>query len=248
MKIVHIGYPKTGTKYLQDCVFPYIKGVKYMGYWASMETLRPIFEGSTPDFISSDIKIIPNALYSSERLVGMPMTGILNYEIAQRLRDVGFDKVIMVIRNHDTMIESLYRQYIQQGGVQKAKDFIRDTDIFRKSYLDYDGLIEVYIKIFGEDNVLILNYEDLLLFPEYVMEKMRLFCGSEEIDFKCGKRNVSLSYWSIKLLRIINHFTYNHYRKSNLISNRISTWKFRRLLGWIDSITRVLPKRKFYKS
>jgi hypothetical protein len=54
----------------------------------------------------------------------------------------------------------------------------------------------------------------------------------------------------MKLLRIINHFTNNYYRPSNLISNKITTWKFRSLLQKkIDPliISRIVPDKPLIK-
>lgn len=247
MNIVHVGYPKTGTKFLQNCVFPYMDGVEYVGYWESMKTLRPVFSDTTLEFNPSKVKIRPG-LYSSERLVGEMGLGTYNYEIAQRLKDIGFDRVIIVVRGHGGMAESTYRQYVAQGGTMSAKDYFSDPDLFRWSYLDYRKLILRYCGVFGDSGVLVLFHEDILERPGDVAEQIREFCGAKSINHSYEKHNVSLSYWSTKLLRIINHFTYNHYRRSNLLSNRITTWKFRWLLTKIDPLVRrLLPERKFYK-
>ena len=247
MKIVHIGYPKTGTKYLQNYVFPHISGINYVDYWDSMAQLEDVFMGTT---FEHKCRRGPtpkeNSLYTSERLVGTPATGVLNYEIALRLKDIGFDRAIIVIRRQDTMIESLYRQFVQQGSVLTAREFINDSEAFRWMYLDYYNLVDRYVQVFGCENVLVIPHEKLSRDPVGVSRRIGEFCGGEVENIEDTRRNVSLSYISIKLLRIINHFTWNTFRRSQIISDHITTWKARQVLIFFDPLLRRLSKKKFF--
>ncbi len=255
MSIVHVGYHKTGTTFLQNEVFPYIEGVNYVNFNECAIKFKKIYSSTTLEFKSyntEEFEISHGDLYSFEDLIGEMGLGTYNYEIANRLKAVGFKKIIVTIRRQDKIIESIYRQYIQRGGVLTATKYIENQDFFRWSYLNYYDLIEHYSDIFGEENVLIFTQEELRESLSTVLKKLKTFCGaSKQIKLKSPlkKSNKSLSYCSIKLLRIINHSTYNVYKRSNLISNKITTWKFRRVLQNIVDpylFSKMFSKRKFY--
>ncbi len=234
--IVHIGYHKTGTTFLQKNVFPKIRGLKYYNYETCAKYFKPLVSQTTLEFDAKPfIEQLDNsekALYSYEALVGKMGIGTYNVEIAQRLADIGFKKIVVSIKNQGQMLESIYRQYIQQGGVLKPNDFFEEKySLFRWSYLDYHSLIAQYVKLFGKENVLVFLQEELKTNQTVVIKQLCDFLEVEQIkEVPTLTTNRSLSSTSIKLLRIINHFTFNHYRPSNLLSNKITTWKFRNVL------------------
>lgn len=236
--IIHIGYHKTGTTFLQRSVFPNIKGITYYDYAFSKKLFTGLAKKPTLEFNSDQFKTDldnNNSLYSFEALVGEMGIGTYNFEIANRLKEVGFKKVIISIRNQLSMLESLYRQYIQVGGVVKPKFYFDETNgLFRFNYCDYYKLIEYYKELFCKENVHIIIQEELIEKKQETLKKLLDFIGYnleiEENSIKRNRSNYSLSRLSIKLLRVINHFTYNYYRPSNLLSKRISTHNIRFLL------------------
>ncbi len=251
--IVHIGYHKTGTTFLQQHVFPNMEGMQYYDYHTCVKLFKGIYIGTSLEFNEDEFAAMDksvNALYSQERLVGDMGTGLYNYEIANRLKRIGVNKIIITIRRQAEMVESIYRQRINQGGVLRPEKFIKDSDYFRWSYLDYTPLIQHYVELFGIENVLIIPQEEMRADMDLVLNKLASFCHAGKINYTDDKRsNVSLSYWSIKLLRIINHFTYNYYRRNNLISNKISTLRFRGILQkTLDKyiFLKFFKRRKFY--
>jgi len=252
--IVHIGYHKTGTSFLQQHVFPNMQGINYYDYAYCTQLFAPLLQQNTLQFNANiwakKLHQNPNTLYSFESLVGNMGTGLYNVEIAYRLKAMGFTKIIISIRNQQKMLESLYRQYIQQGGVVKSKAFFDEKmGLFNWHYCDYYPLICKYVQLFGKQNVHILSQESLRNEASIVIQNLVQFTGAKGITpNKAQKANNSLSSTSIHLLRIINHFTYNYYRPSNLLSNKISTWKFRYLLQqWIDPfvVAKLFRNRPF---
>jgi len=132
--IIHIGYPKTGTTFLQKNVFPFIKGIEFVTYEECRKIFKSLYSSTSLEFDEAMIKafqIQKGQLYSLERLTGEMRTGTYNAEIAHGLKKLGFRKVIITIRRQDKIIESIYRQYIQQGGVLKSKNFIAESEYFR---------------------------------------------------------------------------------------------------------------------
>lgn len=246
-RIVHIGYPKTATSFLQSDVFPYFKDIGYFDFYQSREIFQDLQKQSTLHYTGDSIKKHvaqnPNSLYSYEWLVGYPAKGYFNYEIAHRLKDAGFDKIIIGIRDKWAMIESMYRQYVHHGGVMRMKHYL--NDYFDMSYLDYDKLIELYKELFGKENVLVYKHEDLKSDYDGVVRALTEFVGAELTESLPSRtRHKSLCSTSIKILRLINHCTYNRYRPSHLISKRITTWKFKRLLEIMDPFIRKIFKDK----
>lgn len=254
--IVHIGYHKTGTTFLQNNVFPRLEGLEYVSYAECRQLFAAVYSDTTLEFdpeVHTQFTGAGHTLYSLERLVGDMGIGDYNYEIAGRLRALGFRKVIVTIRRQDKMTESIYRQYVQQGGVQKAGAYFADRDYFRWSYLEYDKLLARYVDLFGRENMLVLPQEFLRKDAPGAIKLLADFCGATgyQSPNRYKRPNSSLSYRSIQLLRVINHFTYNHYRRSHLVSRRITTWKFRHLLeAYLDPylIRRLFGARKFVSS
>lgn len=242
--IAHIGYHKTGTTFLQNNIYPYIKGVDFIGYNACDLIFKDLINKSPNDYdtrktmalIEDSIHIDQVQLFSLEGLVGSLFygRGANNHIIADRLKDLGFAKIIISIRNQHKLLESIYVQYIQEGGVAKSGHFFdAQNKIFDWGYADYYTLIQYYFDLFGKENVLVLLQEELRANEKESVDKVLSFIGD---GFKLGERqkhrhaNKSLSRISVKLLRLINHFTYNVHKPSQMISKRISTWKFRFVL------------------
>jgi len=246
--IAHIGYHKTGTTFLQNFFFPYLSDVSYVPYKASNKIFEPLIFCSSLNFSPSTFhenmnKVLAEnsinsqqepLLFSYEGLVGQMGQGMNNKEIADRLKIVGFTKIIISIRNQVKLIDSVYKQYIQQGGVAKVNTFFDPHyRLFHYGYCDYLPLIKYYQEIFGTENVMVFLQEDLKKEQDTVYQQLCQFMQVTMGDLpKPKKTNVSLSRLSINLLRILNRFTYNYYSPSHLISKGISTWNIRGYLQY----------------
>ena len=71
--------------------------------------------------------------------------------------------------------------------------------------LDYDLLKKHLFQIFGKDNVLILEYEDLKQNAKEFVEKISSFIGVKAPSFTFKKHNVSVGEKQLKLGRLLNH-------------------------------------------
>ncbi|MEP0986900.1 sulfotransferase domain-containing protein [Ekhidna sp.] len=239
-RIVHIGYPKTGSTFLQLEVFPSIPGINYVDYRTCVKLFSDLIYLDDLDYDSgkaalnfAELNGVKPTLYSQEALSGPPFTfkGLNRSSIPVRLKDIGFNKIIVTIRNQIDIIDSLYRQYIYQGGVMKFADFI-DLDrkwnhqlrAFNLDYLKFDSLIKCYQEEFGKSNVLILPLELLKEDQTLFLTKLCRFLNVDDLNVDLlGRSNESLSNLSTNILRIINHFTFNSQRPNQLITNRINT-------------------------
>jgi hypothetical protein len=245
-KIIHIGFPKTATTFLQKSVFPRIETFNFIDFKNCAKIFEEVVYLDDLDYEveSTKEKLAPfltdkPTLASLESLVGAPFTfkGLNRSRIPARLQELGFNKVIITIRNQTEIIDSLYRQYIYQGGVLRFKDFLNEDQKwnhylrpFNFDYLKYDKLISLYQNLFGQENVLILPQELLKVDSVKYLKELSVFMGCKEgLANSVRAKNESLSNLSTNILRIINHFTFNSQRPNNLLWNGISTKPIKKL-------------------
>lgn len=181
--LVHIGYHKTGTTWLQQTLF----GDARAGFcvpWSAgrAEAVARFVVPDLPRFdpvrarsaLASGLEwadargLVP--VLSHERLSGQPLRGIQDgYETAARLHAALPEaRVLICVREQRSMLRSLYRQFVKRGGRESIEEFIGDgssvpgfTPVFRLGHLDYDLMIDRYQSLFGEDRVLVLPFEEL---------------------------------------------------------------------------------------
>ena len=209
--IIHIGYPKTGTTYLQKNIYPHLQGIKFYDYKIADDLFYELIYLDDLDYDGDKEKekfrplldSTENSLFSFESLTGAPFIykGANRSLIPSRLKNLGFEKVIITIRNQVDIIDSLYRQYVVQGGVMKFKDFL-DIDQkwklsvrpFHTGYLNYDKLASRCIEVFGKENVLILQQENFRGEFDEIRKKLIHFTGSTGfVPGKPDRSNESLT-------------------------------------------------------
>jgi hypothetical protein len=231
--LIHIGYHKTGTSWLQGSVFPNaeagfsrVGGVRYFfgvnPFDFEPETVRKIFERKIKRTQSQGL--VP--VVSSERLSGNPHYGGYDSKIiADRLAAVFPNaRVLVVIREQTSMLVSIYKQYILRGGaasfwqyvtppppsfrqhVIQTPDRSARLPVFRFDYLEYHRLIGYYQHLFGPTNVLVLPYELLRTQPKTFLERIGGFVGAPAIRAEFQWMNVSPSALALSLKRQANRY------------------------------------------
>jgi len=250
--ICHIGFPKTGTTFLQKNVFPNISDINYIDRTEIKHLSYALIEKDDSyydnDKIKADLTKMHDSgstmLISDEALTGHHMkTEFPNRsQIARRLKAVGVSKIIISIRNQVDVLESTYKQYIKSGGVLKVSNFFDlddnpSTHLYI-NYFNYEKIIQLYSEVFGIENILVIQFEKMFKNKTEFNNRLADFLQLESIDLTDALNlpavNDSLSNFSTKLLRVINHFTYNTFRPSSLIHRRLSTSLFYKILKRID--------------
>lgn len=195
--LIHIGYHKTATSWLQDIYFP---AHPELADWPQKSKLRRMLiephsldfdpvavrEKLTP-FISEAAREKKRPLLSAEGLCGSPHNGgVLNKELADRLHALFPDaKILAVIRRQPEMIASAYRQYIRAGGVCQFDDYVNPPvkdaklPLFRLENYMYHKLLKYYAELFGHENVGVLIYEEFCQEPETFLNKL---CAHFEVS------------------------------------------------------------------
>jgi len=242
--IIHVGYPKCGSTFIQKNVFPNLTKNKYFDVDITRNLLKGLIEDDDIDYIKP---IIKKGLYTSENLltIGNPQVNIRT-RTANRLKEAGFKKVIICIRNQKTIIDSLYRQVIQDGASISFKLYLKNYLIL--NFLDYKKSIELYHNIFGKENVKIIMVETLK--DKNTIDNLSKFIGEKIIIKSKKKKNESLSNFSLALLKILNHFISSRYRPSILIPKKLTSWKVKQILLLFDKLgfvrTNYIDKRKMH--
>lgn len=227
MVLVHIGYPKTATSFLQHNVFEADPQLLSM----SRRSIRDHFlEPGGLDFDSGRTKSWLNQcrceardtrrqlVLSDEGLSGSIYTGgsggYVTKEVATRIQQVVPDAhVLIVIRNQLDLIESAYRQYVRRGGTLTFIKYLTDRGTnyklpgFRFRHLDYHALVELYRSLFFPDRVHVMTYEALREDPDRFLKDLALVLGVQALSSRSSTpSNVSSSATSVVLARLTNHF------------------------------------------
>jgi hypothetical protein len=223
--LIHIGYHKTGTTWLQTGIFQDEK-TGFAAPWHSKQIRDHLVFPTQFEFSPQQTReaflpglqkawersIIP--VLSDERLSGSPPSG--GYDsalIAERLEKVFPEAcILIVIREQQSAIYSIYQQYVRDGGSASLKSYLTprnpaEIPQFRFSHLEYHHLIQHYFKLYGPSNVLVLPYEWLSKDSTKFVSKITEFCGYNGIEgFSYGNRYPSFNALTIALKCWANRF------------------------------------------
>lgn len=184
---IHVGLHKCASTYLQRVALnlhPEInlsrrdhKGLfeDFREYSFYFDRERWLSEVSTTEITAAKMTAKRN-VFSSEGLSGSLYTGSGARSNFDRLHDQFPNlKIVLVLRNPYSYIYSAWNQYVQQGGRLRLRHFLtaaaspawsgyRHSNIFRR--VCYDRMVEYLLRLFGDDALLVLFFEDLRLDPE----------------------------------------------------------------------------------
>jgi hypothetical protein len=182
--LLHIGYHKTGTTWLQHRVFnagsfgmPVSPNRLFMDF-VSMHSFAHPDPATTAALRSGCAAIAADGrqpVLSQERLSGSPHSGGHDSRlIADRLKTAfSAARVLIVIREQRQIIRSNFLQYVTVGGplpfekyTQPARRGWKRLPTFRFDFFEYHHLIAYYHQLFSPEAVLVLPYEQLRADPE----------------------------------------------------------------------------------
>jgi len=226
--IIHVGYGRTATTYLQNKIFPNIEGIKYLGktnqyypdWLIDLNYLDDIQFYKKIRDIKLNIQSDKQTLISSEAFT---QTGGIYRQMERVKSVVEHAKIIIVIRRPVDLIVSKYRYLVEKGylkgGLSSNIDFSsRPYDLVRrpKIYLEdynYPLIISHIRSIFGDLNVLVLKYESLVSDRDDFLDLILNFTGGSLLKDCISHDSVnasSSSYGQISsstIGSIENHFS-----------------------------------------
>lgn len=222
-QLIHIGYPKTATKWFQNNLFPNVKNYTYIHH---NTVKRTIIEPNSLNFaallLPSELQMVKKVLISEENLVGSIQDGgmqrLQTKEIALRLKHLFPNAtIVLFIRNQKSLIASAYLQYIKMGGnysvnrylFHREYSFTSNRKLFSFELFKYDEIINLYHELFGPDKVFIYLYEEFSRDPKLFAEKFALHHGLEVDTNALNYSHVNQRYRTglILLSKFLNCFT-----------------------------------------
>lgn len=201
--LIHIGYHKTGTTWLQNHLFSRADAGFVVPFDRKTALQHALISPSPLMFDAAECRAFlrPSVdrllaagcipVISSESLSGeINSGGWQAKEMADRIKSVFPDaRVLVVIREQKSMILSSYTMYLRGHGLASLKDFLDPPrpalgqPFFSLDYLNYDRLIAYYQTLFGRDRVLALPYELLAGRAEEFSGAILRFAGARPV---CG--------------------------------------------------------------
>ncbi len=195
--LVHIGYPKCLSTWLQQCLFlpefGFINPLNAFDIQLGLVSPNPLdFEPG--DFCETfsqrchqaagDRSLMP--VCSSENLVGALSHGGYNAKYNADKLQACFPqaRILMVIREQRSMLRSLYRTLVAWGNPYPIKKLLNPpphwrhiAPSFQLEALEYDRLIRYYQQRFGAESVKVLCFEQFQLDPRRFAADVFRFCA-----------------------------------------------------------------------
>ncbi len=186
--IVHVGFPKTATTWLQRNLLSGNKDILCIGkpynhsdfkVWLDAlvsaselefdaQVCRDQFKKLLASHIPETVPSLPRVI-SYELLSGNLYTGHDSVDLLRRIRTVlGPVRLVVTIREQSAMIESLYAYFLRGGGSISIREFLGEpnspaVDMFGNPALlkrfQYDRYIGAARELFGENRVTVIPYE-----------------------------------------------------------------------------------------
>lgn len=245
--LIHIGYQKTGSTWLQRTLFKRdnitFEPINEKDSGAS-NLASPFFKGADGNVLSPfddnqahindclktylDNYPIPEGkipVFSNERLAGNAhAAGFDAVHIASRLKSTFPNgKVLITIRNQRSYILSIYFLYLSRGGTMSLMRYLNSRydgkrPHFSPHHINYLPLIRHYSKLFGKHNVKVIPLELLETNSDQFVSEIGEFVG-RKVDF--DRNDLSK-----KVNKTSNHFINYHFRVGNrlLWSNSLNNY------------------------
>jgi hypothetical protein len=232
--LVHIGYHKTGTNWLQEELFGNPRtGYRWLGKQPLTHPVHTLVRARPFEFdaaaVRSDFEpmladaegagLLP--IVSFPRLSGHPYSGGYDSRlIADRIAQVFPEaRILVVIREQRSMIVSTYKQYVNAGGQARLEHFLQPAKErewrvpdFDYGHFAYDGLIGYYRSLYDAAAVLVLPYERFVRDGPGFVEAIARFAGREipadeiaRLPFDL-RSNKAQSALAIEVARPLNRF------------------------------------------
>lgn len=195
--LLHVGYHKTGSSWLQQRVFGVAEsGFEWLGrpWQARQQIVAPhplVFDAAVARaHYAADIERAQRSgrviVYSDERFSGNPHSGGYDSkENAQRLAATFPEaRVLLVVRRQPEMVRSAYDQYVDEGGACSIRDYLQPPRTrlampsFRLEHFEYHRLIGEYQRLLGRERVLVLAFEQLRADGVHFLRRIMEFSGN----------------------------------------------------------------------
>lgn len=223
--LLHIGYHKTATTWMQSLLFTPEHGyrkiashedvfahvVKPHGLRFDPAPMRDLIARNLADLGTDEVPVI-----SSEILSGHPFQGGHESDVyAERLHRIAPEaRILISVRNQMRILPSVYMQYVLRGGTMPHDLFFEGAKSvgyfgFTPEHFEYDLLVAHYQRLFGRESVYILTQERLQKDLEASSAALAVFAGNRRFGGlqPSARRVHAASYpeFALPVLRRLNH-------------------------------------------
>jgi len=203
--IIHVGYGKTATSWLQQRIFSQLPKEIYLGKREN-DFPRWLIEINYLDEMAYAMKKDSIKACINEKLLGKELTIISSeaftnlsaiHQQAHRIYDLFEDPyIILVLRHPINWLVSNYKYCVEHEGFflnfEEYLDFGEHRTPFALEkrppfYIPdffYDETIKLYRELFDEKHLLVMKYEDLKSDPAYFGDCLSSYIGVKLQDFK----------------------------------------------------------------
>lgn len=222
--LIHIGYHKTATTWLQAQLFTPAHGYRMLADHPEIfaHVTRPhglVFDPAPMRALIAERRAgLPEghtAVISSEIISGHPFYGgQMSDAYAARVKAIAPEaKILVSIRAQQKILPSVYMQYLLRGGTMHHEMFFAGTDVpgylgFDPLHFEYDRLVQVYQQLFGAQNVYVMTQESLVADMDAACQGLADFAGNTVFDGVSEAarkaRGVSYPEYAVPVLRRVN--------------------------------------------
>lgn len=263
--LLHVGYHKTGTTFLQTGLFRDAAD-GFVAPWTSGEIRRALVAPTDFEFdparaseafaagrqrAAAEGKV---AVVSDERLSGSPHAG--GYDTATIARRLAATfpqaRVLIGIREQRQAVLSLWKQYVRDGGGASLRAYLHprnpyELPQFRLSHLDYHHAVGLYQELFGRERVLVLAFEELASDSAGSCDRIAAFAGLPPARAApAGELYPSLGALTLSVKRLYNRvFVRNSLAPAAPFYVKDHERRFERLDRWLPRApSRPLERRR----
>lgn len=220
--LLHIGYPKAGSTFLQRWFEQHPQLAYREGGIAGFSSVYAIAReaasgGEEPLYrVTSTEGLSLPTLDAGHTIVDFEQRRATDIRAAQLractlLHELFPGAVVLIItRGFRSMILSTYSQFVRSGGHLDLDELLALTSgegFARVAPWDYDALITAYRSTFGEENVIVMPYEllrdDTAAFTKILAERL----GIDALPGNAARVNESLSpaemYWYPRFTKLV---------------------------------------------
>lgn len=259
--LIHIGYHKTGTTWLQQEVFSHQPGIYTVPRKLITEAfLQPSAFSFDPWQARKMLSALSDhrVLVSMEALSGYPhnggLNGCLSRDIVSRLQRTFPDaQILVVLRSQPEAIASAYCQYVHRGGTYSPGRYIGLTarpnrpdkvPTFNPDHFEYLPLLRCYREAFGEGAVHVFLYEQFRderdEFLRRLAETFNLYLPTTDFALS-PRRRTSYSPGLLRLSRLLGGFSARDVSNKRYWMHIPGAYWLQR--GVMETLNRILPNR-----
>lgn len=214
--LIHIGYPKTGSMFLRRWfrMHPQLlyaeggiagfRNVYEIARSAAAPKKDILYRVTSSEALSTPHIFVGEQVVDYDRIKNLPVAQAEACNTLAALFPTA--KVLIITRGFRSILLSSYSQFLRAGGRYRFEEFVQSAGPAQA--WNYDFVISLYTRAFGESNVIVMPYEFLRDDAGRFVGTLADRLGLAPIAPDAGRINPSLSaiemYWYPRLTRRVH--------------------------------------------